>query len=295
MRAASQANETWLGDGFALRVNFRGDLGRLKREAELAAQLPVSARYPGVLTCGDDGVIEWLLSRRVAGVALAHAWTDLEDRQRAQAIRDLADALRALHGVDARALAGDRELAPPHVLPLAPLVELIEKLADRRLLPLELAAALRRHVEGRWDAFDEGNVGLVHGDPHLENVLWDGAQVSAVLDLEWARRSYLECDLETLLSFFDHPRLFVAVEHEPRARAEDYAEAPAWLCDRYPELFAHPRLADRLGILHLSRTLTIVDESPSPAAVSPLRLAQLRAVLSGSSFLDRAASTLRGQ
>lgn len=167
------------------------------------------------------------------------------------------------------------------MLPLAPLVEAIEKLADRRLLPLGLAAALRRHVEGRWDAFDEGNVGLVHGDPHLENVLWDGAQVSAVLDLEWARRSYLECDLETLLSFFDHPRLFVAVEHEPRARAEDYAEAPAWLCDRYPELFAHPRLADRLGILHLSRTLTTVDESPSPAAVSPLRLAQLRAVLSG--------------
>jgi hygromycin-B 7''-O-kinase len=280
VRARSEANEAWLGDGFALRVNFRGDLGRLRREAELARRVPPQVRYPAVLAHGDDGEIEWLVTQRVKGIELAQAWPRLDRRLRERATIELADALRALHRVDTRGLPGDGELLPPHVLPLDPLLALLDDVADR--LDAGLVTELRAFVRDRWDAFDDRGTGLVHGDPHLENVLWDGEHLSAVLDLEWARPSWLECDTETLLSFCDHPARFVAAEREHEARPEDYAEVPGWLRGAYPELFEHPRLADRLVVLHVSRTLTIVEEATAP---SPLREAQLRAVLDGTSFL----------
>src|SRR5687767_1966857 len=106
-RAASQANEAWLGDGFALRVNFRGDLGRLEREAVLARRLPPEVRYPDVLHYGRDEAIEWLFTRRVAGIELARAWADLDAVRRERAIVELAHALRALHRVDPTGLPGD--------------------------------------------------------------------------------------------------------------------------------------------------------------------------------------------
>ena len=274
--APSHANEAWLGDGFALRVNYRGDIGRLAREAELAARLPPAALYPGVLDYGENGEIEWLVTRRVPGTQLARAWATMTADHRRRAIEELAAALRVLHGIDPEGLAVDGELAPPHVLPLEPLVELLREVG--------LDPAYEAFVRDRWDAFDDGNLGIVHGDPHLENVLWDGEHVSAVLDLEWSRRSFLECDLETILSLCDHPWLVVSEDYEHLARAEDYVDVPDWLRAVYPELFSHPRLHDRLAVLHISRISTCFEDGPP----SPLRLAQLRAVLDGTSFLFKA-------
>jgi hypothetical protein len=274
--APSNANEAWLGEGFALRVNYRGDLGRLAREAQLAACLPAAALYPGVLQYGSDGTIEWLVTRRVRGIVLARAWPTMTAAQRRRAIEELAAALKALHAVDARGLPADGDLEPPHVLPLSPLVELLREVG--------LDPAFEAFVRARWDAFDDHNVGLVHGDPHLENVLWDGDRVSALLDLEWSRRSYLECDLETILSLCDHPWLVVAEDYEEQARAEDYVDVPTWLRTVYPELFAHPRLHDRLAVLHISRIATLGEDGE----LHPRRRAQLHAVLDGTSFLWRA-------
>jgi Ser/Thr protein kinase RdoA (MazF antagonist) len=130
-------------------------------------------------------------------------------------------------------------------------------------------------------------MGLVHGDPHLENVLWDGEHVSALLDLDWSRRSWLEVDLETLLSFCDHPFVFVAEDYEDRALARDYARVPGWLAAEYPQWFAHPRLADRLAVLHANRMVGILADHPRRGPIDPTDVrderARLCAALAGTS------------
>jgi len=52
---------------------------------------------------------------------------------------------------------------------------------------------------------------------------------------------------------------------------------PRWLAAAYPRWFTHPRLADRLAILHVSRT--------AEQGTSPIRIAHLRAILDGTSHL----------
>lgn len=286
-RASSQANEVWLAPDFVLRVNFRGDIGRLRREYDVAHVLPPAARYPGVAYYGTDGQIEWIVGQRVPGVVLSRVWPTLSPEQRRQATHELGHALATLHAVAMPSLPGDADLAPPHILPLPRLVGLIHRVAAADKLDNALARDLEAFVRERWDAFDDQSRGLVHGDPHLENVLWDGERISAVLDLEWSRNSWLEVDLETLLSFYNVPERFVSEQDEHLAHAEDYRDAPGWLAEAHPDLFAHPRLSDRLTVLHISRVLTIVEEAQRP---SPLRTAQLRAVLDATSFLYRVAS-----
>src|SRR5690606_22656174 len=75
---------------------------------------------------------------------------------------------------------------------------------------------------------------------------------TAVLDLETARPAPPDLDLDVLLRFCAVPFLFVPVGREEEARAADYAEVPGWFAEDHPELFADPRLPDRLRMYAVS-------------------------------------------
>jgi aminoglycoside phosphotransferase (APT) family kinase protein len=273
-RAASYANEVWIGRDVVVRVNARGD-GSLRREAAIAARVPAAVRYPAIVARGAEADCDWMVTRRVAGIPLGAAWPSLDGARRERAIHELAGALLALHAAPAEGLPGDRDLAPPHVLPLDRLLELAAEVAALGVEEV-LVREVERFIGERWDAFDDAELVLVHGDPHLENVLWDGEHVSAVLDLEWSRRSYVEVDLEILLSICSEPALFATIEEDALA-PEQFADVPRWLADAAPAWFRHPRLADRLDVLRLSRTLGCFEEAPRSA----LRIAHLREIIAG--------------
>lgn len=259
--AISNANEAWVGENIVVRVNWRGDLGRLEREQAIASLVPKEAKYPGVVSYGRDDEIEWLFTRRVTGTELSRAWPDMSREARANAAQEVAHVLHALHSVDDPALPVDGDVRwPPHVLPLEFLVADIEHEGSRAHVDPRLVRDAVEFVRERWDAFDDAGRGLVHGDPHLENFLWDGEHVTALLDLEWARRSWIQVDLEILLAFCDHPWLFVAEDYEDISRREDYAEFPGWLREAYPQLFDHPRVLDRLVVLSIGRDFTHLPE-----------------------------------
>lgn len=304
-RVPSYANEVWVGSELVVRLNDRAD-GSLAREAAVAARLPEEVRYPEILGHGTAGELSWMVTRRVAGVPLGAAWPTLDRGQRERAVRELAGALSALHAVPTDGLPGDADLSPPHILPLERLCELADRVAARGLEPrasgvvdagaalseirtiptsrtIRTESAAARFARERWATFQSAPYVLVHGDPHLENVLWDGARVSAILDLEWSRRSWAEVDLEILLSICDDPALFATLR--PEALSPDqFAEVPRWLEAAAPAWFASPRLGDRLDVLRLSRTLGCIAEAGETA---PFRIEHLRDILSGAGPFQR--------
>lgn len=275
-RGESYANEVWIGEDVVLRINFRG-VGRLAREARIAARLPRAARYPEILALGDDGEIEWMLARRVAGVDLGRAWQTMSPAHRERAIHELAGALSAVHATPCTDILDD--VRGPHTLPLEPLLVLLAESP----IPDELAEPLAELIHARWSAFDDGDRALAHGDPHLENVLWDGEHVSALLDFEWSRPAWVHADLEILLALADDPALFASADYEHAVDRASYADIPRWLRAACPHWFAHPRLRDRLELLHVSRTLGHFEDG-----ISELRLAHLRSILDGTCPLTRA-------
>jgi hygromycin-B 7''-O-kinase len=132
---------------------------------------------------------------------------------------------------------------------------------------------------------------LIHGDLTFENVLWnpDQHRIEALLDFEWSRLAPQDLDLDVLLRFVAFPQLHVPADYEHLAGPEEYADVPRWLAESYPELFAGPRLFDRLRLYAISWDVQeVLDHPPKvpTAQLHPLHpWHRLRANLEGTSHL----------
>lgn len=295
-RASSVTNEVWLTPDHVVRVN-RSASNRLAREVAVAAHLPPEVGYPPVVAHGGRPGEDWVVSVRVPGEPLAHRWPSLTVEERRTAVEQLGARLRALHDTP----------APTGLLPLHGAPQLLQEGSDEPVAPLVAALA----ELGRLDHVDPiltqeaaeivqstasalrpfTSRSLVHGDLTFENVLWHDGEVTAILDLEWARPGPRDLDLDVILRCCAYPKLHVGARHEAATRAEDYALVPAWLRACYPRLFAHPRLIDRLRIYAIAyevRSL-LVDPPTAPPSHQDPRSAyhRLQHLVRGTSYLDQ--------
>ena len=294
----SATNEVWASGDVVVRVNRRTQ-ARLAREAAIAATLPPEVLYPEVVAWGTEAGEDWIVLRRAAGTPLVRVWPQLDADQRRTAVIQIADALRALHATpEPPGLPAGFE-TPQLLVPGAhaadPVVSALERAAK---LPHVDAGAMATAVE--WvkvmrtalDPFESRT--LVHGDLHFQNVLWDGNQVTALLDLEFARAAPADVDLDVLLRFCVVPFLFVPVGREAEATAEHYAEVPFWFRDAYPDLFAHRRSFDRLRLYAVG--FDVRDLLANPPTRPPAELTRhhpyrrLLATLKGQGHLDYLAA-----
>jgi aminoglycoside phosphotransferase (APT) family kinase protein len=264
-RVPHTLNEVWYAGHYVLRISPSPVSRRLEHEARVARILPSEVLHPHVLGHGRGPLGEWLLMQRAPGRQLSRTWPEMSDNERRRAVTQLADALRALHSVVPPADGPDAVVPPflghdtlecPHQLPPARTLQLIDQAVQ---LPhvdggmLANAAEIVRAGELALDDVDTST--LVHGDLHFENVLWDGGQISAVVDFEWARPGPPDLDLDVLLRFCAEPGVNVATDYEQQLRRRDYRDVPVWLRASYPDLFAHPRLNERLALYSLAYDL----------------------------------------
>jgi aminoglycoside phosphotransferase (APT) family kinase protein len=280
-RVPHTLNEVWYAGHYVLRVTPSPMSRRLEHEAAVARVLPPEVLYPTVVSHGRGPLGEWLLLRRVPGQPLSRTWPEMSDAERRRAVSQVADALRALHSV-VLPQDGPAAIAPPfldhgtlecpHQLPPARTLELVDQAMALRYVDsamLANAAEIVRIGEAALNGDHEART-LVHGDLHFENILWDGGEVSALIDFEWARPGPPDLDLDVLLRFCAEPGVNVAKDYEQQLRRRDYREVPVWLRESYPGLFAHPRLSDRLALYSLAYDLRELLLRPPRCAVEQL-------------------------
>ncbi|MDH5290280.1 MAG: aminoglycoside phosphotransferase family protein [Acidimicrobiia bacterium] len=268
-RASSTRNEIWLTERHVVRVN-RTVSHRLRREAALYPHLPAAPWAPRLVTAGRADQ-DYLVVERRPGRPLAHCWPGLDQAQRRAAVAQLATCLRAVH-----ATATPPDLDPLPVAPqlldgtatpaVGPLLDGLDRLAADPNADAGVIALAQEQVTAfaaDLEPFDATH--LIHGDLTFENVLWDGAAISAVVDFEWCRGAPADLDLDVLLRCCAYPEAHVAAEHADRSRADDYAPVVTWLAEDYPELFAHPALVRRLWLYALAFDVREALEAPLPA------------------------------
>lgn len=274
-RMDSVSNEVWLVGPFVVRLATTATTRRLAHEAEvnaLVARLAPAAAVPRVLCHGVAEFGEWLVMERMIGEPLLDAWGRLSEHEREGAVRDLADVVRAIHRVEVPAGAlrlGDAEC--PHPLPLSKLMPVLaairrdpavdqQLLDDVATLVEELLPSLRVVPDGR----------LVHGDLHFANALVHRGQVSALLDFEYARRSWPDLDLDILSRFVEAPEALGPAG--ARLGADAFRPVLGWFAAGYPELFEQPGLDDRLLLYRLAYDLRdLAAQLPvRPNAIGPL-------------------------
>jgi hygromycin-B 7''-O-kinase len=120
---------------------------------------------------------------------------------------------------------------------------------------------------------DEDPDTMVHGDLHLENVLTGtGGQLTGLVDFEWASAGSPDLDLDILLHSFADPSLHVEGGPSGKLERRDFDEVVGWLRGAYPELFAHPRLAQRLWLYRLAYEVRSLLRQPPPVGIAPSTL-----------------------
>jgi hypothetical protein len=209
-------------------------------------------------------------------------------------VRQLAGKLRLLHGT--RTPRGLPQLDAPQLLEagtFTPVARLEASLQRVRALPfvdahlVDTIASMVHELAPTIMPFSDAT--LVHGDLTFENVLWDGQRITAVLDFEWSRGAPPDVDLDVLLRMCAYPFLHVAADYEKQTRPVDYVDVPRWLADDDPELFAAPRLADRLTLYAIAydvRELLAFPPQAQPRALSPYHpLNRLQSTVRGANHL----------
>jgi aminoglycoside phosphotransferase len=297
-RASSVTNEVWLTATHVIRVNRRHD-NRLAREAVVAAALPAGVGYPTIVARGGRQGEDWLVAERVPGRPLAHCWPDLSVQERRRGVRGLAERLAVLHGTTAPIGLPPVERAPQLLDPASsdPTAPVIDALAQAARLEhvdpilLQEAAELVRRLASSIQPFTSTN--LVHGDVTFENVLWHEGEVTALLDVEWARPGPRDLDLDIVLRCCAYPKLHVGPAFEARTKSEDYAEVPWWLAEDYPALFAFPRQIDRMRVYSIAYDARELLAFPPPVSADSLDprhpYCRLERVVRRRSYLDELA------
>jgi aminoglycoside phosphotransferase (APT) family kinase protein len=251
----SNNNDVWRLEAGYLRVAWRGDRGRLAREAELLRRLRGAVPVPEVLDCGGDERLSWSLTAAVPGTPLDGLCTWPAPAGLRDISREAAGMLRALHSWPVPGdLAG--MLASPGADPdllrragaelvLLPPSSALGLIPVARQLPfvdhgvLDAAAGRIRDLGDVADA--DGDI-LLHGDFYLSNVLVRDGHANALIDFEFARMGPPDLELISVIRALDvETRLGV-----PRP------PLLAWLAEDYPELFAAPDLDRRLWLYALA-------------------------------------------
>jgi len=249
----SFSNGVWLTAEHVVHYHVIGPVGRLEHEARVAKRLPPEALYPEVVAVGRDADHDWLVCKRAPGVALSAAWPWLGLHERRTAIDQLSAALRSVHHSPAT------DLLPPCLQGGAPVLTR-RALADR-LRSLGVAPSLELFL-----ATDDRPSVMAHGDFNFNQAIWHEGRVTALFDLEMSHAEAPDWDLAPFLGFCQNPARAVPEYLEVASRPEDYLDAPLWLREAYPEMFAYPRLRDRLALHELVFRSAELIAAPSRCA-----------------------------
>ncbi|MFL6204385.1 MAG: phosphotransferase family protein [Acidimicrobiales bacterium] len=279
-RASSVTNEVWLTPTHSVRVNRHRD-NRLYREALIGAVLPSEVGHPKVVAHGASQAEDWLIQVRQPGRPLAHVWPTLTRVQRERAVHGLADRLAVLHRTRVPADLPPMERAPQLLEvgsadPTAPVLEALGLAADLDHVDPMLfvdATEMVTRLAPTLQPFQSDT--FVHGDVTFENVLWHDGQITALLDLEWARPGPRDLDLDILLRCAAFPDLHVGDAYVSVTRAEDYADVPWWLGEAYPTLFDFPNQIDRVRVYSIA--YDVQDLLAAPPQVPPRELPERHA------------------
>lgn len=273
---SSVTNEVWLADKHVVRVN-RHPVPRLWREATLSTMLlSAGVGCPPIVAYGGILGADWMITERLPGQVLSRCWPAMSAGDRRRAIRQLAERLRQVHGY----VLGEPlpEVSSPQLLASSAGPGSIERVMsgldaaqDLDHVDPVLILQAKHLVRECLSAIDPVPAQtLIHGDIHFENVLWDGERITGLLDFEWARQAAPDLELDVLLRFCALPFLHVAEDYEAVTRPQDYAMVPGWLHEDYPELFAHPRLRDRLRVYSIAYDLRDLLMDPPDRPVDEL-------------------------
>ncbi len=267
-RVESMANEVWILAEHVLRIGISHKLN-IEAETKLLSQLPKEVKSPKLIKYGSDKQMAWMLLEKIEGEKLINVWPHLSDPEQIHVIGELAEILKSLHGTTAE-MENNPDRAHLRSIKLDDLRIAIRQLKQNPVFDSGLIRETENFIENSEKIVAAAVPhGLIHGDLHFENVLWNKGQVSALLDFEYATTGPIDLELDMILRFCAYPYLFVPDGMEDKAKPEAYQEMPQLLRGKYPEMFKFPQGFERAMFYSIAFEVCALVKNP-PSTIEGL-------------------------
>ena len=102
--------------------------------------------------------------------------------------------------------------------------------------------------------FKENTFGLIHGDLHFDNILYDGNELN-IIDFERWEYAPIDYDLKIFASYEHHPYLWASVETDLLTIESDYQNFIEMILNNYTELKNMPYIHERLAVYFMINCL----------------------------------------
>lgn len=251
-----------VGDDFVLKIEKDLDVTH-HQESIVKLAVEAGAKIPKIQDVGEVDGHRYLLMDRIQGEKLSGSWHTFSETQKESFIRQICEQMKILHSIKFE------KYSPQRPKEFDTLLESIEwqmsetKVDDSKLdevakTNLDL---LNQFYEENKKILDErGGAVFVHNDLHFENVLFDGDQISGIIDFDFSRQFAKDFELRCLVDFFFAPKYYVEEKLEPIWIEFQLGKELDWFKKYYPELFNHPQILTRFRLFIMNQILCDVRD-----------------------------------
>lgn len=283
------SNRVWLAPSHAVRLSSGRYRESLAHEARVDKLVDGKVCMPHIIEHGElEGRVsgqanprEWMISQRMPGQSLLDAWPEMGLVERRDAARQLGQTLRALHEVDlpqafenpwlSDAVADGGKIVDGYRI--APQLHTVTAANLRHLGFIEdsLIDRAEAFIAERLPIFEGDTDVLIHADPHFNNVIWDGTNLT-LIDFEVATRAPRDRELQTLIEFWRDPSMVYAHDTPPEerlVRRDDVKELLLDIRSVYSQMFSVPNLRDRLEVYEVTGMFHVLQYFASGSSWDP--------------------------
>ena len=200
-RAGGWTNAVWYNGAFVLRLSTRKESDRIRREVKLAELLPQSVGYPTIVATGVTHGYEWSFSHRIEGKNLSDVWDNLSWQEKAKAVRQIVDIMKAIHSVDVckvEHLSLRRAWYSPFIKEES--LADIERYVAQKIFTARQGRVLYDIMENFYQCLDKSVPVLNHGDITMDNILWHEGEIVSLMDFEHSSISSPQVDVHSIIN-----------------------------------------------------------------------------------------------
>lgn len=248
-----------IGDDYVLKIEK--DLDVTPHQASIVQlAFDAGAKVPRIFDSGEIDSKNYILMERMEGKKLSEGWMDFDEGQKENFIRQICEQMKIFHSIKFDKYSPQR---PKEFDTLLEAIDWQTNLDDVDLKDLDDTTRgnfekVRQFYEDNKMILDERDTAVfVHNDLHFDNILYEGDQVTGIIDFDFTRQLAKDYELWHIVDFFLVPKYYLGTEElEQIWKGFELGNELKLFKKYYPELFDHPDLTDRLRLYFIDQIVS---------------------------------------
>lgn len=256
------------GDKYVIKIE--GDFEHTKKifahQKEIIDKLiSIGVKTPKIMDSGEIDGKAYLLMEKLRGTNIVYDWLKFNMKQKENFISQLAEQLKKIHSITFDAYSIPIS-SGQNFSNLKDAIKRVVNFTHIEKDGLEKEDAsnidfLEEFYEKNLPMLDEEHTAvMVHNDVHLENIFYEGDEITGIIDFDWTSQAPKDYELRMITGVFREPKYAVEKRLEPLYENYKMTEEFGFLKKYYPELFKVNKLANRIRLYYLEKTIRMVTD-----------------------------------